>query len=486
MKKYIKYILLICFFSLTLNVNAFSKEELEDYFSKKEIKINSNDNICVYRTNQVEEISQYAYVIVLFEKNNEDSDNGYKLNGTHLLGGANDGSNVTIQYYKNENIKSNNCSDYMLYLNYYITFSSSNYSYIVYFKDNTEYDLDPDFIYEYHQGMTNILKEKITINEEDEDKEKCKFSVSAGLLGNKYVYINQFYDNDNGIYYTTDDGEILCPAEGIDDGYNFRRFSTTEFNEKTFVCDNWKLIEVNSFNDSGSGVCNYWLVDEKTKDIYASIDVEKAGDYITKYIAYQHSNAPYIKVLNSNSDIIYTFVNKQNNVTITVSGLTNNVKNTFLQKDKENYPKYIVYNNSNKTYRFSDIQGDSSETSYINIAHISSIVGLGTTKTFETCEDLLGTTFLDFLENNVVKLIYIAIPIILLVLTTIDFAKVVFIDDKEGIQTAGKKFGKRAIAAILIYLVPAILTFITRIFVTNEVSKCVDLFENSVASENEE
>ena len=133
---------------------------------------------------------------------------------------------------------------------------------------------------------------------------------------------------------------------------------------------------------------------------------------------------------------------------------------------------------------FSDFKDENAEKTYMYIGFINTIVGLGDTATIETCEDLFGSTFLDFLNNNVVKIIYIGIPILLILLTSFDFAKVVFIDDKEGIKGAFKKFGKRAIVAVLIYLIPTILVFVTNIFVSDEVNKCVEFFKNASEQSN--
>ena len=83
-----------------------------------------------------------------------------------------------------------------------------------------------------------------------------------------------------------------------------------------------------------------------------------------------------------------------------------------------------------------------------------------------------------FLKENVFKIIYIAVPIILLVLTTIDFSKVVFNDDKDGIKNAWKRFGKRAIAAVLIYLTPTILIFIADVIGANDVNSCIKAIQN--------
>ena len=79
---------------------------------------------------------------------------------------------------------------------------------------------------------------------------------------------------------------------------------------------------------------------------------------------------------------------------------------------------------------------------------------------YKTCRDLFGNEFLKLLDDNIFKLIYIGIPILLILLTTFEFAKVVFSDDKDGMANATKNFRTRVIVAILIYLVPKLLILI--------------------------
>ena len=98
--------------------------------------------------------------------------------------------------------------------------------------------------------------------------------------------------------------------------------------------------------------------------------------------------------------------------------------------------------------------------------------------TLETCQVLLSSEFLEFLNNNIFKIIYIGIPIILILLTSFDFAKVVFINDKEGIQKAGKRFGKRVVVAILIFLVPTIIIFISNMIGADQIDTCVQYFKD--------
>ena len=145
--------------------------------------------------------------------------------------------------------------------------------------------------------------------------------------------------------------------------------------------------------------------------------------------------------------------------------------------DKNNPPSYIIKNGS--TYNFvQKIKDVKYDNAYILKSKLTELSQLSESDLKNNCEAIFGKTFINFLQDNVFKIIYIAVPIILLVLTTVDFAKVVFVDDKEGIKKAGSRFGKRLIAAILIYLTPTILIFIVDIIGVDEVNSCMKMVKN--------
>ena len=200
---------------------------------------------------------------------------------------------------------------------------------------------------------------------------------------------------------------------------------------------------------------------------------------VTKYVSYGSATSSSIKI--KKDEVNGGFKAFADNKEIKIPNISN-YSLIFSLKDKENYPKYII--KSHDGYRFSSEKGDKNSTiSYINFEYLQS-VDFGEPEIYETCSQLFGNDFLDFFKNNVVRIIYIGIPVLLIILTSFDFAKVVFVDDKEGIQGAAKKFGKRAIIAILIYLIPTILIFLTNIFASNEVKMCVEELKKVSESSN--
>ena len=115
---------------------------------------------------------------------------------------------------------------------------------------------------------------------------------------------------------------------------------------------------------------------------------------------------------------------------------------------------------------------------YIYFEHLLKNPNGSETPFISTCQTIIGDGFLEFLNNNVLRIVYIGVPIILILLTSFDFAKVVFINDKEGIQKAGKRFGKRVVVAILIFLVPTIIIFISNMIGADQIDTCVQYFKD--------
>lgn len=76
--------------------------------------------------------------------------------------------------------------------------------------------------------------------------------------------------------------------------------------------------------------------------------------------------------------------------------------------------------------------------------------------------------------SEVFKIIQIAAPIILLLLTSFDFAKAVFADNKDGINKAKTNFLKRAVAVLIIFFSRYIVTLIMNL--VNESTGCLENF----------
>lgn len=160
-----------------------------------------------------------------------------------------------------------------------------------------------------------------------------------------------------------------------------------------------------------------------------------------------------------------------------------NYQSILTSEDDNTYPLYIIYDNNQ--YKFSDTKKPNVQATYILESKMFITNSKNaTTSLVNTCQGLLGVQFINLLKNNVLKIVYIAIPLILVVFSTFDFSKLVFSDDKEGIPGAFKKFGKRIIAAVLIFLIPNILIFLTTVLGSNEVKSCVQTFQTTENIDN--
>ena len=76
------------------------------------------------------------------------------------------------------------------------------------------------------------------------------------------------------------------------------------------------------------------------------------------------------------------------------------------------------------------------------------------------CASLYAGGLMSKINDNLLIPLRVITPILLLVLTTLDFARVIFSDEKDGMSKATKNFGKRAIATILIFFASNIVKII--------------------------
>lgn len=96
------------------------------------------------------------------------------------------------------------------------------------------------------------------------------------------------------------------------------------------------------------------------------------------------------------------------------------------------------------------------------------------------CTGILGdvndkNSFLGFVSAYIFKPIRYIVPIVLIVLTSLDFAKAVFVgDEKDGINKAKDNFVKRAIAALIIFLAPMFVSLLLNVINDASISECLN------------
>ncbi len=91
----------------------------------------------------------------------------------------------------------------------------------------------------------------------------------------------------------------------------------------------------------------------------------------------------------------------------------------------------------------------------------------------ESCKGLLTPGAYQMLQDAV-NIVRIAVPILLIILGTLDFAGVVISDDKDQAKKATSKFVKRCICAVAIFFVPLIVRTILNLPGIKDTIKLVD------------
>ena len=77
-----------------------------------------------------------------------------------------------------------------------------------------------------------------------------------------------------------------------------------------------------------------------------------------------------------------------------------------------------------------------------------------------------GKSLKEKIDENILGPLRFIAPILLLIFTTIDFAKVVFSDNKDGMSKAWKNFIRRAVATLLVFFAQNIVDFIFKFIET--------------------
>jgi len=350
-------------------------------------------------------------------------------------------------------------------------------------------DLTCPNLYQGYRNYWGANQYRIAINEKDIPNvfeiKTLEYIASTSWIENsnkptyEYEDLSCKYVNNTGVTVsftiqrnkTTNELTVVNPA--IENALLTPIFQFENFN--SFSCSQYINVRTSGFlngytyNISPSTSATEWVYtgSSNTAD-------ENSAHAI--YLAYRNSKAPRIIIQKSGSG----FKAYSNTLEVTVNNMSD-YQDEFATGKTDNYPTYLVETNSG--FEFTENKPGTYKNIYIFNKHLFS--NSGNNEQLEaTCQVIFGNDFLEFLNNNVFRVIYIGVPIILILLTSFDFAKVVFIDDKEGIQKAGKRFGKRVIVAVLIYLVPTILIFISNLIGVESIDDCVKQLEHIVEEES--
>ena len=181
-----------------------------------------------------------------------------------------------------------------------------------------------------------------------------------------------------------------------------------------------------SHDSDDSDKYNDWYTVENPKIKYDS-SVKKSGGALTE--------CPKSKT--TNQDFANTFTGKSGEVTF----YGNNKGNQKLEY-KSNKVETI------ETNRKATVKASEKFTIDMKFVKI----------TISSCEDLFkGAEDLLDMIKSVITIVKIAIPLILIVTGTMDFAQAIFSSNEDGIKKAQGKFTKRVIMAVVIFLIPSVL-----------------------------
>ena len=425
MRKKIKFILGILLFLVGVNVKAGTLEC--EYYSK-------------FSTENMGDLFEYTVTITYKDGKVEATKNVKNLRDLYMFAIV-----VNIPNFTEANIR--NGSDYKLAC-------PTLYSNLVFVNQgrSVKYEANIGLVYNKNYEQLKLIKENV-VNDETDTK------------GN---YEERILDT---CVYNSSDGKKVFSFTIMQDGSN-------------------KYLSM-----SNSAIQIIDSIDKNLKKCPDEMHYSCSGANGTTYCTFSN-NSGYYKLTLAGSEISadssknVSYISSKNNSTITIYSITkdnyraliNNTENTanvnnISSFSPDNPYTYIIRKGS--TYSLTNsLKNASYDEIFILKSKVSELSQLPESDLKNTCEAIFGKTFINFLQDNVFKVIYITVPIILLVLTTVDFSKVVFVDDKEGIKKAGSRFGKRLIAAILIYLTPTILIFIVDIIGADEVNSCMKMVKN--------
>ena len=81
----------------------------------------------------------------------------------------------------------------------------------------------------------------------------------------------------------------------------------------------------------------------------------------------------------------------------------------------------------------------------------------------ESCSGILDPELVDII-NEIFGWVKILVPIILIVLSTIDYSKAVLISEKDETMQATKRLSKRIVIAIIIFFLPTLIHLVVDIY----------------------
>lgn len=154
--------------------------------------------------------------------------------------------------------------------------------------------------------------------------------------------------------------------------------------------------------------------------------------------------------------------------------ISHNLSDIYIEKIELNMKAYSPYsaNSSNK-----NSSNSNNKTSSVS----SNENNLSTKKTL-SCGSLdYIPSALPYFTNNLYKVVKWLVPIILILMGTIDFVRAVISQDENSMKSSTNRFIRRLIAAVVIFFVLAIVQFIISVVNASgksDLTECIDCFIN--------
>ena len=266
-----------------------------------------------------------------------------------------------------------------------------------------------------------------------------KYSYIIVLILMLLIGINQTYAaTDEDCYYMSEDKQTLV-------SYNT--------NSAKFVIEQRGKMSVDSFKNEpliNNG-------ESKTDSGETGITVEA----ITKgtcplYIVYRHKSRWLI-----DSDGVWGFTNEEQGITFyTNSKQIENMSAWLLSYKDENGKKYT-------STEFYEQERQNTSSSSELISGTVSGTDVSGEKVSVDCNELFGDKSnpdsLSYLINEILMYPKIIVPILLILLGTLDFAKAVISSKEDQMKKAQSTFIKRVIAAVAVFFIPALVDLIMQL-----------------------
>lgn len=273
------------------------------------------------------------------------------------------------------------------------------------------------------------------------------------------------YRNRDSLVYVFNDnfvvGEGHPNGDLLDPYYNSSFKSLNAGNSQDTTIDDVD-IATKGYGETCGDLSDYWIKDPGNNKscLYATqiqFDITTVEDFGNK--TEEKTSCIIVQVIEENSKLVTysNFEHWTNVTTIDATGITeacsssNSMYAQYQRLDESVMPKNITLTttkNDNEKYQ--------------GVLTVRNSTGASEDITGNSnCEQILGDDLLDEIQKYI-NIIRIAVPILLFVLGTIDFAKAVFSNEDE-MKKAQKAFMKRVIIAVAFFLIPTLLNLLLTI-----------------------